>query len=286
MKFLAVTAVALASVVPSAFAWGTLGHNTIAYVAQDFVSSSTRAFAQAVLNDTSSSYLANIATWADSYRTTAAGKFSAPYHYIDANDSPPSTCNVDFNRDCGAGGCVVSAISNYTQRLGDGRYSDANHKQALEFLVHFLGDVTQPLHDEAYQTGGNGVSVTFDGKSTNLHHIWDTEMPEKLRGGNTLTYARSWATDLSNSIKSGSYSSQKSSWLDGTDINDTQGSGLAWATDANKYVCSNALRNYSGDLGGQYYQDNIGIVQLQVAKAGYRLAAWLNLIHDGNTGGL
>lgn len=32
------------------------------------------------------------------------------------------------------------------------------------FLVHFVGDITQPLHDEAYEVGGNDVDVTYQGK--------------------------------------------------------------------------------------------------------------------------
>jgi len=54
---------------------------------------------------------------ADSYRYTTAGKFSAPFHYIDALDSPPSSCGVDYTRDCGTGGCVVSAINNYVSPI-------------------------------------------------------------------------------------------------------------------------------------------------------------------------
>lgn len=71
-----------------------------------------------------------------------------------------------------------SAIfANHTtpQRVQDGRLSAAHKKEALEFLVHFLGDVTQPLHDEAHEVGGNDIAVTFDGTKTNLHHIWDTK---------------------------------------------------------------------------------------------------------------
>lgn len=116
-----------------------------------------------MLDDTSDSYLANIASWADSYRSTTAGAFSGPFHYIDAEDDPPASCNVDFDRDCTEAGCSVSAITNYTQRVGDGRLSDANVQQALKFLVHFIGDVTQPLHDEAYEVGGNDVDVTYEG---------------------------------------------------------------------------------------------------------------------------
>lgn len=57
----------------------------------------------------------------------------------------------------------MSAIVNYTQRVGDARLSTANTAQALKFLVHFVGDITQPLHDEAYEVGGNDVDVTYQG---------------------------------------------------------------------------------------------------------------------------
>lgn len=94
-------------------AWGAFGHETVAYVATNFVSASTKTYFQSLLGDTSADYLATVSTWADSYRTTTAGKFSAPFHYIDAQDNPPSSCGVDYDRDCGSGGCVVSAINNY-----------------------------------------------------------------------------------------------------------------------------------------------------------------------------
>jgi hypothetical protein len=94
-------------------AWGNLGHETVALIAQQYISSTTISFCQNILGDTSDTYLANVATWADSYRYTSAGSYSAPYHFIDAEDDPPTSCNVDYERDCGSRGCVVSAISNY-----------------------------------------------------------------------------------------------------------------------------------------------------------------------------
>lgn len=103
----------LIATAPPALAWGTLGHDTVALIAQQYVSSSTQSWAQRILDDTSSTYLASVATWADSYRYTSAGSFSAPFHYIDANDDPPSSCDVDYERDCPDEGCVVSAIANY-----------------------------------------------------------------------------------------------------------------------------------------------------------------------------
>ena len=121
---------ATASIVPTTLAWGDLGHETIAYIASNFgqssclygcvgpalniknhshkriVTSATETYFQNILSDTSSSYLANVATWvkfhlkfiilssaltmcqADTYKYTSAGLFSKPYHFIDAQDKP------------------------------------------------------------------------------------------------------------------------------------------------------------------------------------------------------
>jgi hypothetical protein len=79
----------LLAAAPLASAWGSLGHTAIAYMAQGLVSSKTAQFAQELLNDTSSAYLANVATWADSYRYTKEGEYSAVYHYLDARKSRP-----------------------------------------------------------------------------------------------------------------------------------------------------------------------------------------------------
>ena len=106
---------AVVAAAPTALAWGAMGHQAIAYIATNFVSASTKTYFQGLLGDTSGDYLAAVSTWADSYRSTTAGKFSAPFHYIDANDSPPSSCGVELARDCGKGGCVVSAIANYVR---------------------------------------------------------------------------------------------------------------------------------------------------------------------------
>lgn len=103
----------LFSLLPQAYAWGTLGHETVAFVASGFVSPSTEDYFQRILHNTSSSYLAGVATWADSFRYTAAGRFSAPYHFIDAEDNPPLSCGVKYVRDCGEKGCIVAAILNY-----------------------------------------------------------------------------------------------------------------------------------------------------------------------------
>ena len=153
--------------------------------------------------------------------------------------------------------------------------------------MHFVGDITQPLHDEAYEVGGNDISVTFNGYSDNLHADWDTYMPEQLIGGSSLTDAESWATTLTKQINTGNFSSLKASWINGDDISDAVTTATGWASDANAFVCSvvmpkGAAALEKGDLYPTYYDSVIPTIELQIAKGGYRLANWLNMIYDQN----
>lgn len=206
-------------------------------------------------------------------------------HYIDAEDDPPTTCHVDYARDCSNSGCSISAIANYTQRVGDERLTSNDTAEALKFLVHLLGDITQPLHDEAYEVGGNGIDVTFNGYKDNLHSDWDTYMPEKLVGGDSLADAQSWATTLVAKITSGGYELEAPSWVQGDNISDAIASATKWAADANALVCTVVIPDgasalQTGDLYPTYYNSVIDTIELQIAKGGFRLANWLNSIYN------
>ncbi|KAI1776890.1 nuclease S1 precursor [Hypoxylon cercidicola] len=275
-----------AAALPGAMAWGAMGHETVAYVASHYVSAATRSYFQELLGDTSADYLAGVASWADSYRYTAAGRFSAPYHYIDANDSPPSRCGVDLSRDCGSEGCVVRALQNYTSILVAGTASTANLQIAARMVIHFAGDIGQPLHCEALEVGGNDIDVSYDGDSTNLHAVWDSNIPESISGGSSLSSARSWANDLITEITSGSYRSQAAGWVSGLSVASASAqtsTALRWATESNAYVCSTVLSGgvsavENRDLSGAYTTTAQPVVDLQIAKQGYRLARWLDAI--------
>jgi len=271
-----------------AAAWGTLGHETVGWVAQNFVSSETKAWAQKILNNDTESYLAGVATWADSFKYTEEGSFSSSLHYIDAEDDPPNTCNVQYDRDCKEDECVVGAIANYTQRIQDDSLDTEQTSQALMFLVHFIGDLHQPLHDEALEVGGNNINVTFDGEESNLHSAWDTEIPEKLIGGYEIEFAKSWGNNLTHSIKNGKYKGSAKKWLQNVDIKDAKGSSMDWANEANNYVCTTVMPDGIDAVEGEelypaYYKKNVPIIELMIAKAGYRLAAWLDLLATGKT---
>ena len=100
-------------------------------------------------------------------------------------------------------------------------------------------------------------------------------MPELYVGGSTQADAKTWATTLTTAIKSGTYKSSASGWLTGMSLSDPVTSAMTWAGDSNAYVCSTVIPSgvsavESVDLSGAYYQSAMPVIELQIAKAGYR----------------
>lgn len=278
-----ITTIGLAS---SARAWGALGHRTVANVALQFLSSDVVSSLDAILAADGHKKFPNptivdVATWADDFDHSGGGAFSKEFHFIDAQDNPPFECNVDLQRDCsGRGGCVVKAIANYTQQLVSPDGNPNNLADALKFVVHFLGDVTQPLHAEALARGGNDIMIEWNGHQKKLHGIWDTDMITKLAGPNNDNSLDAWTNTIVTEINSGSYKDLVPQWVGCTDINDALNCATQWATETNAFVCSYVLKTdpEGKELSGTYYRGAAPIIQEQIAKGGVRLAVWLNQI--------
>ncbi|EAQ89719.1 hypothetical protein CHGG_06338 [Chaetomium globosum CBS 148.51] len=272
------------------FRSGSFGHITVGYLASAFVSPATTTYLQTLLRNDTAEYLAGVATWADSIRYTKWGRFTSDFHFIDAKDDPPRYCGVDFARDCKKDrGCVVSALHNYTTRLLDaeGALPAWQRAQAAKFVVHFVGDIHQPLHTENVERGGNGIDVLFDGRRYNLHHVWDSSIAEKLVGGvrrrGPYSEAKRWAEALAREINEGKFASERINWLRSANLSDPVATAMAWAEEANAYVCTTVLPEgpdaiRGQELGSDYYEAAAPVIEVQVARAGYRLAAWLDLI--------
>ena len=106
-------------------------------------------------------------------------------------------------------------------------------------------------------------------------------MVEKAAGGpNSTATINSFSETLIARIDSGSYSSQKASWVSCANPKTASTCALQWAQDANAYNCQYVLKtNESGqELNGTYYTGAEPIIELQLAKAGYRLGTYLNAI--------
>lgn len=201
----------------------------MAYIASNFVKPETAAYFQDLLRNDSEDYMAGVATWADSIRYTRWGQFTKNFHFIDAKDSPPNYCGVDFERDCKADGCVVASIQNYTDQLLDHNLYGWQRNQAAKFVIHFVGDIHQPLHTENVARGGNGIHVLWEHSQVNLHHVWDSSIAEKMLGGihrKPYPAARQWAQGLTSEIKAGKYEAESKSWTRGMDLDDPIGTSM------------------------------------------------------------
>ncbi|TDZ16513.1 Nuclease S1 [Colletotrichum orbiculare MAFF 240422] len=283
----------LAFAVPSVFSWGNIGHRTVGYLAEKYLSDEASAvFGELLANDRNYDF-SDAATWADTLRGHMG--WASKYHYINPSDSPPRLCGMKYPSDCPATGCIISAIQNYTSQILDTALPHVNRKNATMFVIHFLGDIHQPLHATGLLRGGNDIRPVCWRRQPNaqghctgpmsLHSVWDTQIPHRIRGlpphlstPQEKVAAAAWAADL--------YTRQQNAGVNTTaqcvDL-DTGRCAVDWATESNAYVCSHVLKNgldwlKSRDLSEGYFDDNWEVVDDVIGKAGVRLGAWLNAV--------
>lgn len=156
---------------PAAHAWSEFGHELIGELAYRQLTPAARAAVDELLQGEPEPTLAGIAAWADEIRDQPPYEHTAPYHYVRINDAH---CVFDRARDCGTDACVVGAIQRYAAVLADETRPRAERAEALKFVVHFVGDVHQPLHSgHRADRGGNQFQINLRGEGTNLHSVWD-----------------------------------------------------------------------------------------------------------------
>ncbi|MDP9123511.1 MAG: S1/P1 nuclease [Pseudomonadota bacterium] len=174
----AAVAVAAGALAPGpTFAWGADGHRLIAEQAQQLLMPAARAEVAGLLALEPGSTMVSISTWADETRSPG----TASWHYV--NLPRDSDCANEAPRDCPGGACVVGAIERQQAVLAS-KALDADRLVALKYLVHFVGDVHQPLHaGYADDKGGNTYQVRFEGRGTNLHAVWDSGLIRTWPGG-------------------------------------------------------------------------------------------------------
>lgn len=157
-------------------AWGATGHHVVARIAWALLAPAARTQASALLDGNLDVFVA-AATWADEVRSARPETYN--WHFVDIPVGEP---RYDAARDCPAtekGDCVIAAIARARAELADAARPAAARAEALKFLIHFIGDLHQPLHTiDNHDRGGNDVRVAAlrgeDGRATNLHAAWDT----------------------------------------------------------------------------------------------------------------
>lgn len=180
---LVISAMAMVVMSASAHAWGTEGHQVIALMAQTQLTPAAKAQVDRLLALEPGETLVSISTWADEHRNPTTGG----WHYV---NFPRDTCTYDAQRDCPDGQCVVGAIQTQLQVLGSNASAE-KRLNALKYVVHFVGDIHQPLH-AGYQDdkGGNKYQVQAFGKGSNLHALWDSGLIKHLNEDTEVLAAR------------------------------------------------------------------------------------------------
>lgn len=269
----AILTVLLSACIPS-FAWGPEGHRVIAEVAEHHLNTAARRQVRELLGNDD---LAAVSTWADDIKERRPE--TRGWHFVDI---PWDAAGFSEPRDCfhpvlglaatatDHSNCVVDRIVIFQQVLADRRKSRAERAEALKFLVHFVGDVHQPLHAVVEARGGNEIHVTeFDrskcGNSPcNLHAAWDTGLIEHaLRLGAPPFGPLNYPLLLENVIEVRNLRARP------------QGSPEQWANESFRLAHEIWLPD-GGAVDEAYYRKNIGVLDERLALAGLRLAALLN----------
>lgn len=171
---------------PAAAYW-EYGHETVARIALDQVRPDTRAkiiglLRQGRLLETPGCPVATIeqtSVWADCIKPLG-DRFAYAYswHYQNVDICKP----FDLKGACKDGNCVSAQVERQARLLADPKVPQRERLMALAFLVHFMGDLAQPMHaGDRGDLGGNKVAANYGlvGGRTNLHSIWDGYLAER-----------------------------------------------------------------------------------------------------------
>lgn len=240
------------------WSWGQKGHDTVAYIAQQHLTDKTKAAVDSLLDGYSIVYWAN---WLDNASHTPEYAYAKTWHY--KNIDP----EFDFdNAPKIPEGNIVDAIYEQVDVLSAPEKSDADKALALKMVVHFLGDLHQPMHmGRAVDRGGNSHTVTFFKKPTNLHSVWDT---------NILESAHAWShTEWQEEIDR----------LSPALVNDvlSEGNPVKWGKETYQLATEIYDTTPQGtNIEYDYISNWTPTIENQLVKGGLRLADVLNSVFD------
>ncbi len=297
-----------------AWGWGCKGHQVVALIAEKHLNGRARLMVAEILDaspinpelprfcgQSSTDAFADSSTWADDERSVRLD--TAGWHFLDIPRGAP---RGDFAQYCPASsGCVTSAIAEQLTVLRNPGASDQARADALRYVIHFIGDLHQPLHlTTNNDRGGNCVPVAFfdrvpeetnpvkEDYRPNLHGIWDTDIIEHFTQGRTVQQI---ADELESKFKA-----QIPSWIS----EPVDPASWAWEshqaaedtvygdlpvkviierprpvnTCADDDHISTRMLKLHEQLGGDYQKATEGVIQERLTRAGVRLAAVLNAL--------
>jgi hypothetical protein len=291
------------------FGWWCEGHEVVALIAEQHLSANARAMVTKLLKenpaaeprfckDSPDDPMALASTWADDAKSTEK---TGAWHYMDIpvglkRGDPEKYCEaIGPSRNGGERpGCVLSALRYAVNVLHSKDETAEEQAKALRYLIHLLGDLHQPMHTTSNNDqGGNCTPVQFfdDPKVGNLHRVWDGEVFNKDLAAHKETLIQ-FAADLDQR-----FAGKRAGWVKNTPDFDKwawEGHMIARETAYGdldpkppfeaydpKPNCKAEAETFGAlhiKIGDAYQSAAAPVVEEQLAKAGYRLAAVLDMI--------
>lgn len=282
-----ITCLAMVAPTPAA-AWGYEGHQITGYIAAHFLDPQVRERVNAMLAGDSTGLTAtditNETTWADRYRDSDRDGDRQRYlgtrewHYVNIEIGNPDlghACDGHLPPPAGvpasrgpAHACIVDKIGQFTAELANPSTDAHERLLALQFLLHLVGDVHQPLHvADDHDAGGNRKQISAGGLGAeNLHELFDVELVERL-GDDPQPVAAELIERIS--------PEQRRQW--------SAGDAAGWAMETFAVARDDVYRRLptpgddgSYSLPASYIDTVARDVAVQLSKAGVRLAFVLN----------
>lgn len=232
--------------------WGKTGHRTIGEIADNYTKSKTKRKIAEILDGQS---LALVSTFGDDIKSDKRYRNFNVMHYV---NMPFGVKYEDAEKN--SEGDLVTGIEKCKAVILDKNSSKEDKAFYLKLLVHFIGDLHQPMHvGRAEDKGGNDIQVQWFGSGTNLHSVWDSKMIDSFE----MTY-----TELANN--SDKISKEQVKFLQ-------KGTIVDWVNETQTYaVKAYASVEVGEKLSYNYSYENFETVRSQLQKGGIRLAKVLD----------
>ncbi len=271
-----------------ASAWGDEGHEVVGLIAEHYLTPAVRARVLELLRGDDTGLverdMAHESTWADKYRDSDRDGDKRRYlgtrdwHFVDLEITDPDVTRACYGRrplpagvTASAGpaeDCIIDKIDQFYAELESPATPQAERRVALQFLLHFVGDLHQPLHaSDDHDQGGNRKLASGEGIGLdNLHHDWDVEFVRRLGASDT---------DIAERLTARITEADRARWSSGTPLD--------WALETYAVSKQHAYGTLPAPGGGSryelsqaYLQDATRVTAEQLSKAGVRLASMLN----------
>jgi hypothetical protein len=213
------------------YAWGDEGHEVVGLIATHYLTPDVKKKVNQILAADTTQLTPNKnidveATWADKFRDSDRNSTKVHYnathnwHFVDLELSGPDLKSACFGQpplngalasNGPADDCIVDKVDEFAAELQNPATTDPERLLALQFLLHFVGDIHQPLHSsDDHDQGGNQEIVkaaTVSSKTGKLHGFWDTQFVSALGKSKTA---------IANKLVSQITDAQRTKWSKGT----------------------------------------------------------------------